>query len=315
MHNTGTEYLSTERKPHVLDELAALLPPLSEEQRSSLEADLLSNGCYSPIVVNEDLAVVDGHNRFEICEAHNIPFRMLVFAFQDMLEAKQWMVNTQRGRRNLQPWELGKIALKMQSEIEAHARANQSAAGGSKTTEALRLNSDKAPQEKIDTRQVLADSVGLSRDTMSRVMKIDQEAPEPVKEALNHRELSLNQGYNITKQVQKLPEEEREQAAAEAVEQVRNRKTIQQKDAERERKAKIAKAFSTAFEKACAIDVTEENVGFWVECSRMTPSEMEDMVSEARELSEVFSRIGDIIEQNLLPKDWRDERGTEEDPH
>ena len=57
MHNTGTEYLSTERKPHVLDELAALLPPLSEEQRSSLEADLLSNGCYSPIVVNEDLAV------------------------------------------------------------------------------------------------------------------------------------------------------------------------------------------------------------------------------------------------------------------
>ena len=26
MHNTGTEYLSTERKPHVLDELASLLP-------------------------------------------------------------------------------------------------------------------------------------------------------------------------------------------------------------------------------------------------------------------------------------------------
>lgn len=60
----GTEYLSTERKPYVLDELAELLPPLIEEQRSSLGADLLSNGCYFPIVVNEDLAVVDIHSRF-----------------------------------------------------------------------------------------------------------------------------------------------------------------------------------------------------------------------------------------------------------
>ena len=54
MKNTGIEYLSTERKPHVLEALATLLPPLSEEQRSSLEADLLTTCCYSPIVVNED---------------------------------------------------------------------------------------------------------------------------------------------------------------------------------------------------------------------------------------------------------------------
>ena len=83
MKNTGIEYLSTERKPHVLEALATLLPPLSEEQRSSLEADLLTNGCYSPIVVNEDMAIVDGHNRYEVCETHNIPYRMLVFAFED----------------------------------------------------------------------------------------------------------------------------------------------------------------------------------------------------------------------------------------
>ena len=313
MKNTGIEYLSTERKPHVLEALATLLPPLSEEQRSSLEADLLTNGCYSPIVVNEDLAIVDGHNRYEVCEAHNIPYRMLVFSFENLLEAKQWMVQTQRGRRNLQPWELGKIALKMQNEIKAQARANQSAAGGRKASEALRLNSDKAPEEKIDTRQVLADSVGLSRDTMSRVMKINQEAPEPIKEALNHRELSLNQGYNITKQVQKLPEEEREQAALEAVELATAKKNLQQKDAERERRAKIARVFSTAFEKAFAMTVDEENVSCWVECSRMTPSEMQSTISDARELSEIFSQIADIIEQDMLPKDWRVADGTDED--
>ena len=40
-----------------------------------------------------------------------------VFAFEDDLEAKQWMLDTQKGRRNLDKWELGKIALKLKPEI------------------------------------------------------------------------------------------------------------------------------------------------------------------------------------------------------
>lgn len=54
---------------------------------------------------------------------------MLVFAFDDLLEAKQWALDTQKGRRNLDKWELGKIALKLRPEIEARAKANMSAGG------------------------------------------------------------------------------------------------------------------------------------------------------------------------------------------
>ena len=71
--------------------------------------------------------------------------------------------------------------------------------------------------------------------------------------------------------------------------------------------------FSTAFEKAFAVTVNEENVLCWVECSRMTPSEMQSTISDARELSELFSQIADIIEQDILPKDWRVADGTDED--
>ena len=116
--------------PVVLPEMEQLLPPLSAEQFSALEGDILENGCYAPIVVNEDMVIVDGHNRFRICEKHGLPFKMLVFSFADLLEAKQWALDTQKGRRNLDKWELGKIALKLKPEIEARARANQSAAGG-----------------------------------------------------------------------------------------------------------------------------------------------------------------------------------------
>ncbi len=130
MKNTGIVYSSTERTPIVLPELAGLLPPLSGEQLAALEADLLQNGCYSPVIVNEDLVIVDGHNRQRLCEEHGLPYQMAVFAFEDLLEAKQWALDTQKGRRNLDKWELGKIALKLKPEIEARAKANQQAYHG-----------------------------------------------------------------------------------------------------------------------------------------------------------------------------------------
>ena len=104
MRNTGIEYTSAERTPTILPELAELLPPLSGEQLAALEKDILQNGCYAPIIVNEDLVVVDGHNRQQICTRHDLPYKMAVFAFDDLLEAKQWALDTQKGRRNLDKW-------------------------------------------------------------------------------------------------------------------------------------------------------------------------------------------------------------------
>ena len=125
MRNTGTIYSSTERSPTVLPEMAELLPPLTGEQLAALETDILKNGCYSPVIVNEDMVVIDGHNRQRLCEQHGLPYQMAVFSFEDMLEAKQWALDTQKGRRNLDKWELGKIALRLKPDIEARARANQ----------------------------------------------------------------------------------------------------------------------------------------------------------------------------------------------
>ena len=304
MKNTGIVYHSTERTPTVLAELAGLLPPLSGEQLAALEADLLQNGCYSPVIVNEELVIVDGHNRQSLCEKHGIPYNMAVFAFADLLEAKRWALDTQKGRRNLDKWELGKIALKLKPDIEARARANQAAAGGDKSDKgALSATLPKA-LPPVDTRKELADTVGLGERTMGKVMQIDEHAPAAVKEALDKKELSIHQGYQITKQVENLPEEQREQAALEAVELAKAKKEIQEKDAEIDREGKIAGVFCKAYEKAVLLDPTEENVRIWAKCTRMTRDEMEDTVKESRELAEVFRTIADLMER-LLP-----ERGT-----
>lgn len=155
MKNTRIVYKSEDRKPQVAPEFAELLPNLSDDQYTALEADILQNGCYSPVIVCKNLAtgkpagrrqslvrtdtaelkiademqddacgigenmrIVDGHNQQQICEENNIPYTMAVFAFDDDLEAKQWMLDTQKGRRNLDKWELGKIALKLKPELK-----------------------------------------------------------------------------------------------------------------------------------------------------------------------------------------------------
>ena len=303
MRNTGIEYTSAERTPTILPDLAELLPPLSGEQLAALEKDILQNGCYAPIIVNEDLVVVDGHNRQQICTRHDLPYKMAVFAFDDLLEAKQWALDTQKGRRNLDKWELGKIALKLRPEIEARAKENMSLGGQAykPSEEGLTTLSNLPP---VNTRRELADSVGIGEVTMGKIMQIDEHAPAAVKEALDKKELSVNQGYQITRQVQDLPEDEQGQAALDLVELEKAKKEIREKDAEIDRQSKIAGVFCKAYEKAVLLTPTEENVRIWVKCTRMTREEMEDTIKESRELAGVFTSIAGLME-HLLP-----ERGT-----
>ena len=302
MRNTGVEYGSTDRTPVVLPEMADLLPSLTGEQLAALEADILKNGCYSPVIVNENMVIIDGHNRQRLCDQHGLPYQMAVFSFESMLEAKQWALDTQKGRRNLDKWELGKIALRLKPDIEARARENMSAGGGDQKSEDAKsgLATLPNPISPVDTRRELADAVGLGERTMGKVMQIDEHAPTAVKEALDNGDLSINQGYNITRQVQDLPEEQREEAAALAVELEKAKREIRQSDAEADRRGRIAGLFCKAFEKAVLLTPTEENVRIWTECTRMTREEIEDSVKDARELAEVFTAIAGVLE-TLLP--------------
>jgi len=304
MKNTGIEYSSADRKPVILPEMAELLPSLSEEQLSILEADIQQNGCYTPIIVNEDMVIIDGHNRQNMCEKHGIPYKMMVFHFDDLLEAKQWALDTQKSRRNLEKWELGKIALKLKPEVEARAKAKQQEYHGNQY-ESAPLATLPEVQTAVDTRKELADSVGIGERTMGKIMQIGEYAPQAVKDALDKKELSINQGYKITKEIQELPEEEREQAAIDAVEYAKAQKELKAQNDEITRRSKIAKLFCKACEFAVQIDPTEENVRIWTTCTRMTLKKMAYCIEESRDLSKTFAAIADIIEQKILPKDWR----------
>ena len=226
MKNTGITYDSTEQTPTVSPAFAELLPPLSDEQYAALETDILQNGCYSPIIVNEEFTVIDGHHRHAICEKHGLPYQMAVFAFEDDLEARRWALDTQKARRNLSVWELGQIALKLKPELEARAKENMSAGGGDKISDDAKAGSATLPNPlpAVDTRKELAEAAGVGERTMGKIMQIDENAPAPVKEALDTGDLSVNAGYNIMRLLEKLPEEARDAAAERAVALAKQRK-------------------------------------------------------------------------------------------
>lgn len=291
MKNTKTEYASDQRTPVVLPEMEQLLPPLSAEQFSSLERDILESGCYAPIIVNEELVIVDGHNRFRICETHGLPFRMLVFSFADLLEAKQWALETQRGRRNLSLWELGQIALKLKPELETAGKTHQ----GRRTD--LSVNSPKS-HTPFDTRKEMDQAVGIGEQTMGRIARLSEDAPQALKDALERKEVSVNRGWKILKALQQLPEEERENAVIEMIAAVRETDRI---DAEADRRGKTASLFCRAYERAVLLTPTSENIRCWVEGARMRPEEIEDSIKESYELARVFQTIGDVLKLKFLP--------------
>lgn len=291
MKNTKTEYTSDQRTPVVLPEMEQLLPPLSAEQFSSLERDILESGCYAPIIVNEELVIVDGHNRFRICEKHGLPFRMLVFSFADLLEAKQWALETQRGRRNLSLWALGQIALKLKPELETAAKAHQ----GRRTD--LSVNSPKS-HTPFDTRKEMAQAVGIGEQAMGRIARLSEDAPQALKDALERKEVSVNRGWKILKALQQLSEEERENAVTGMISAVRE---IIRIDAEADQRGKIASLFCKAYERAILLTPTSENIRCWVEGTRMRSEEIEDTIKESYDLAQVFHTIGDILKLEFLP--------------
>ena len=310
MRNTGTEYMNDERTPTVLPEMAELLPPLTDEQLSLLEADILKNGCYAPIIVNEELVIVDGHNRYQICEKYGLPYRLAVFSFEDLLEAKQWALDTQKSRRNLTINELCKIALKLRPEIEARAEKRRADNGGDRKSEAAKSEmttlSSPILNEKISVRKELAQSVGVGEVTMGKAMKIEDEAPQAVKDAVDSGDITIHQGYNLTRELEDmdLPDEEQEAAAKEAVEReiARKRENRLKKINE---KTKIAKSFNTAFEKAIILEPSVENIRTWIAQSGILYEQMDRVISEAKKISETFAVIADVVENTIRPEDWR----------
>jgi hypothetical protein len=90
--------------PQIDPEFASLIPALAPDELARLEASLLAEGCRDPLVVWEGQSVLlDGHNRHSLCTRHNIPYNIVSLPFASREAARDFILHTQLGRRNISP--------------------------------------------------------------------------------------------------------------------------------------------------------------------------------------------------------------------
>lgn len=187
------------------EEFKSLIPPLSPDEYSQLEENIVRDGIRDPLVVwhvpNGDDILIDGHNRFEISIKHaGIPFQIKRMTFDLRKDVIRWIILNQFGRRNLSPYDRSVLALKLKPVFTERAKEKQAEAGG-----AVRQKSDKAV---IDTKKELAKIANVSHDTIHKVETIENSGNELVKQQAKSGEISINKAYNIvTDKVDKSPKQ------------------------------------------------------------------------------------------------------------
>ena len=194
-------------------ELRDLLPPLTDEEYKQLEKNIVENGFDKnfPIMIWHDF-IVDGHNRYDICQKHKIDFVYGTLAYETKEEVMEWMLDIQLGRRNLSPIQRIAITEKYRPIYEKQAKENQSKAGGDKKSDDYKKSvTENLPQANNENRERnpttdkrLSDMAGVSEKTYRMGAKILNSDNEEVKNAVLSGEMSINAGYNKIRENKKV---------------------------------------------------------------------------------------------------------------
>lgn len=176
-------------------EFERLIPPLSAEEFAQLEANCLREGIRDPLVVwavpNGDQILIDGHNRLKISVNHSgIPFEIKQMQFDTRTEAEEWILRNQLGRRNVDKW----VRLGMAKRLEEIEKQK-----GRKRMSDARKGTQISAELKGETRDKMAEMVGVSHDTYTKMKAIDASDNEEIKAAARSGEISVNKAFEQIK--------------------------------------------------------------------------------------------------------------------
>ena len=203
----------------VNEELKAYIDPLTPEEHDALERSILAEGCRDALVLWGDV-LVDGHNRYGICQKHGLPFQTVQNTrFQSMEDVHLWMIDQHLGRRSVSDFQRGVLALRKR-EIVAERRARAAAAfvAGNAQAEtqpeessatAAPAAASVAPPEDLSSREAIARAARLSSSQVVMIEKIQKQAAPELVAAVKSGTISLNAAAAVAT----LPAEEQVAAA------------------------------------------------------------------------------------------------------
>jgi len=148
----------------------SFIPALSPEEFKQLEQNILSENCCREAILTWKGFIIDGHNRYTICQKHNIPFKVSKLCFASKNDALIWIADNQLGRRNLSD----------ATRIELASRRVKL------------LKDDKS----LHVRKAIASAAGVSEQMVHRYMKIVGSADSEMIAKVRKGETKINNAYN-----------------------------------------------------------------------------------------------------------------------
>ena len=197
-------------------DLQAYIDPLTPEEYTALERSILAEGCRDALVLWGEV-LVDGHNRYGICQKHGIPFQTVQNTrFTSMEDVHLWMIEQHLGRRSVSDFQRGVLALR-QREIVAARRERALAQAPADAPDAAPGTDATAPDgvtstapEPLPSREAIAKAARISSTQVKLIETIQKQAAPEVVAAVRSGTLSINAAAAVAS----LPAEEQVAAAS-----------------------------------------------------------------------------------------------------
>jgi len=191
--------------------LRAYIDPLTEDEHEALERSLLAEGCRDALVLWGDL-LVDGHNRYAICQKYGIEFQTRQnTTFKSMEDVHLWMIENHLGRRSVSDFQRGVLALRKKEILLARTppegsappdagSADATSSEGSPPWDEDAPGADGAPRlppniswtPPVPSRQALARAARISSNTLGQIEKIQKDAAPELVRAVKEGAISIN---------------------------------------------------------------------------------------------------------------------------
>jgi len=190
------------------EELKAYIDPLTPQEHEALERSLLTEGCRDALVLWGDV-LVDGHNRYGICQQHGLPFQTVQNSrFQSLEDVHLWMIDQHLGRRSVSDFQRGVLALRKR-DIVAGLRSRALDANQASTGATEGVGASLPDHEPLKSREAVARAARISHSQVQMIEKIQQQAAPELLAAVKSGTLSLNAAAVVSS----LPAEEQRAAA------------------------------------------------------------------------------------------------------
>ena len=167
------------KPPFKIDaEFKALIPPLSPEEYATLEDNLVSDGrALSPLIVWDGI-LIDGHNRYEICTRHGLPYEIEELPQEHRPITRSgvlvWIIQNQLGRRNISPFVRTQLAMRLQDLLTPKGKENMRKGGGDRRPGLSKMTNPLPDSERVDTRAAIAKVANVSTGAVAQVARITE---------------------------------------------------------------------------------------------------------------------------------------------